>query len=306
MCDNRSCHTDPADPSHQPGALDLTLLEKALAHISHHPLEWDQTIAPGLERTGLTGRARSFLGHALWLGGIEAPVLARSSGSVWLDSAHALAVVADVTHACEDDLEALVHPRARLEDLARAIDWVRVGLSTEAVIDEVESRDLGARTEPTGRLGEAALAQLLSTGLAEPDLAADLGDHLGRLPAAAWFGLPSTPDILLLERALEFVAEHPLQWDQGTWQSDGLFGPVRCVGGHALAMCGYTIDPLDPERATSPEGVVGSTWRHATSRLGLSDEDAADLFSLSDLDTLAELVRDIEAEAAVHLRTGLG
>jgi hypothetical protein len=310
MCDNWSCHTNETDPAHFRGdALDLTLLDKALAHVTHHPLEWDQAVAPGLEGAALAGTARSFVGHALWLGGIEVPVLARSSGSVWLDSAHALAVVADVTGACREDLEVLVHPRARIQDLARAIDWIRVGLSTEDVISEVESRPHGARTEPTGQLGEHGLAELLSMSLAEPDLAADLGgqlaDHLGGLSAAAWFGLPSTPDILLLEQALAFVAEHPLQWDQGTWQSDGLFGPVRCIGGHALAMCGYRIDPLDPERATSPDGVVGTTMMHVTTRLGLSEEDAAELFSLSDLDTLAELVLDIGAEAADHLRSGL-
>lgn len=310
MCDNRSCHTHSTDSSHLRGdALDLTVLDKALAHVTHHPLEWDQTVAPGLEGAALAGTTRSFVGHALWFGGIELPALARSSGSVWLDSAHALAVVADVTGACRDDLEVLVHPRARIEDLAKAVDWIRVGLSTEAVIDEVESRPHGARTEPTGGLGERDLADLLSMGLVEPDLAADLGgqlaEHLGQLSAAAWFGLPSTPDILLLEQALAFVAEHPLQWDQRTWQSDGLFGPVRCLGGHALVMCGYRIDPLDPEHATSPDGVVSTTGMHVRTRLGLSEEDAAELFSLSDLDTLAELVLDIEAEAADHLSSGL-
>lgn len=310
MCDDRSCHTPSTDPSRQPGAvLDLSLLDRALAHITHHPLEWDQAVAPGRERPALTGTARSFIGHALWLGGIEVPALARSSGSVWLDSAHALAVVADVTGACQDDLEVLVHPRARIDDLARAIDWIRVGLSTDAVIDAVEGRAHGARTRPTGALGDADLAELLSMGLAEPDLAADLGgglaDRLGPLPVADWFGMPRTPDILLLEQALAFVAENPLQWDQGTWQTDGLFGPVRCVGGHALVMCGYQIDPLDPERATSPDGIVGTTKRQVTARLGLCEEDAAVLFSFSDLETLTELVLDIEAEAADALRTGL-
>lgn len=310
MCDDRSCHTTPSDPSRVRGAaLDVSLLDKALAHITRHPLEWDQAVAPGRESAALTGPARSFLGHALWLGGIEMPVLTRSSGSVWLDSAHGLAVVADATGACRDDLEVLVHPRARIEDLAKAVDWIRVGLGTEPVIEEVESRDPGARTVPTGHLGDAALAELLSTGLAEPDLAADLGgdlaDHLRPLPAAAWFGLPSTPDILLLEQALTFVAEHPLQWDQATWQSDGLFGTVRCLGGHALVMSGYQIDPLDPEHATSPDGIVGTTRRHVTTRLGLSDEDAAELFSLSDIETLADIVLDIEEAAADHLHRDL-
>lgn len=283
----------------------MSVLDRALGHVSRNPLEWDQSIAPGLELPALAGTVRSFLGHALGLAGIEVPVLARSSGSVWLDSAQALAVAADVTGACHHDLGVLVHPRARLGDLARAIDWIRVGLSTEAVTAEIDDREPGARAEPIGRLAESDLAQLLSLGLAEPDLAADLGgrlaDHLGMLPAAAWFGRPSTADILLLERALAFIAEHPLQWDQRTWQSDGLFGPVRCLGGHALVLGGYTIDPLDPEQATSPDGLVGTTWRHATTRLGLSNEDAAELFALNDLETLTELVADIEAEAADHL-----
>lgn len=289
--------------------MDLTLLERALRHVARHPLEWDQLVAPGLERPTLVGTARSFLGHVLSLAGIEAPVLARSSGSIWLDSAHALAVVADLTGGDQDDLEVLIHPRARLADLAKAIDWLRVGLSTEVLIDEIEGREPGARSQPAAELADADLAELLALGSAEADLAADLGgdlaDHLGELPIAAWFGLPSTPDILLLEHALAFVAEHPLQWDQRTWQSDGLFGPVRCVGGHALVMCGYTIDPLDPEHATSPGGIVGSSRRHVMARLGLSDDDADELFSLNRLDTLTELVQDIEAEAADRLRTGL-
>lgn len=289
--------------------MDLNLLERALRHISRHPLEWDQSAAPGLEAETLVGTAHSFLGHVLCLGGIEAPVLARSSGSIWLDSVHALAVVADLTGVDQDDLEVLIHPRARIGDLAKAIDWLRVGLSTEVLIDEIEAREPGSRSQPAGELGDTDLAELLALGSGEADLAADLGgdlgQHLGDLPIAAWFGLPSTPDILLLEHALAFVAEHPLQWDQSTWQSDGLFGPVRCLGGHALVMCGYTIDPLDPEHATSPDGIVGSSRRHITARLGITDVDADELFSLSSLDTLTELVEDIEAEAADRLRTGL-
>lgn len=311
MCDNRSCHTNESRPAQRRGAaLELTLLDKALAHIRHHPLEWDQSVVPGLARPALPGTARSFLGHVLWLAGIEVPVPLRPSGSIWLDSADALSVLVEPCDGvCEDDLAVLVHPRARLGDLAKAIDWMRVGLSTEPVIEEIEDREPGARAEPTGALAETDLAELLSMGLAEPDLAADLGGdlgaHLAALPAAAWFGLPSTPDILLLEAALAFVEEHPLQWDQGTWQSDGLFGPVRCIGGHALVMCGYSIDPLDPEHATSPEGIVSTTRQHATSRLGLSEEDAAEFFALHDLESLAELVHDIEVEAADHLRRDL-
>ncbi|MDN5795155.1 MAG: hypothetical protein L0H79_05315 [Intrasporangium sp.] len=307
MCDNGSCPANRADPDDLRGAAgDLTLLDDTLARVADRPLEWDQSVAPGLERQALGGTTRSFLGHVLFLGEIEVPSRTRSSGSVWLDSADALAAVCIACGVCEHDLEVLVHPQARVEDLARAVDWIRVGLPTEPLIDEIEDRDPGSRVDPPAR---PDLARLLSSGLAGPDLGADPGGHLadqpGLIEATAWFDRPGTPDIPLLEQALAFVADHPLQWDQRTWQSDGLFGPVRCVAGHALVMCGYTVDPLDPDRATSPDGIADTAWRHATTRLGLCDDDAGELFALGDLESLSELVRDIEVESADPLHRSL-
>ncbi|WP_347352944.1 hypothetical protein [Intrasporangium sp.] len=304
MCDNGSCRLNRADPRDRPADLDLTLLEAALAHVSAHPLEWDQAVAPGHESLALGGTTRSFLGHVLSFGGIEAPAPARSTGSVWLDSADTLATVCRLSGACEHDLEVLVHPRARVDDLARAVDWIRVGLPTEPVIDEIEDREPGARVEPVAAGG--AVTRLLSSGPEAPDLAADLAgdpsrelfDQLVGLEPAAWFGRSGAPDLRLLEQALAFVVEHPLQWDQRTWQSEGLFGPVRCLAGHALVLSDYAIDALDVEQAVSPDGIVGTTTRHAAARLGLTEAQATQLFALNDLDTLRALVRRIGTRSA--------
>lgn len=288
--------------------LDLLPLTRALRHVSAHPLEWDQEL--WARASGVFGTTRSFLGWALWFAGIEQPPPPPECDSLWLATADAVEALSQFSGAESWDLEVFVHPRARREDLAEAIRWLRLGLPTEALVEEIEERGRsphagavgasagardeagpGAPDEPAGRTDTDRLdgpeSWVLEGVLALLDDDVDVPWPRARRPS------PVTPDIRLLERALDFAATHPMLWDQGTWQTDGLFGTVRSLAGHALAMSGYVIDPIDPELATSPEGEVRLTWEHAAALLAITEDDARQLFALNDLHRLDRLVHDL-------------
>lgn len=109
------------------------------------------------------------------------------------------------------------------------------------------------------------------------------------------------PNINLLDAVIEYIEEHPEEWDQtywaslrtadGTvgWRSDEPCGTTACFAGTALILSGYTLEAELQEgegyrpywRAVfrDPEGVeVNAVMYRAQDLLGITEEDAIDIF----------------------------
>lgn len=111
-------------------------------------------------------------------------------------------------------------------------------------------------------------------------------------------------NVPLLRKVLEHITEHPDEHDQGVWAVTTPCGTVACLAGHAVAMSGgefvwqYPV-PAEVRQfgATQSASFVAETGRPvshvAQQLLGLSDEEAGDLFHAENLDELWLLVDEI-------------
>lgn len=123
-------------------------------------------------------------------------------------------------------------------------------------------------------------------------------------------------NVPLLRKLLEHITAHPDEWDQQTWgreSQQSACGTALCVAGHAAHSLGH---PLVWDKAANyvahclVDGEVRSIPSVATHALGLSNRDAAHLFSggntLADLWRLANEMTngEIEIPADLEARSG--
>jgi hypothetical protein len=98
-------------------------------------------------------------------------------------------------------------------------------------------------------------------------------------------------NVPLLRKVLEYVSEHPEEWDQRAWmQWRPRCGTTGCVAYHTLALLGYTAVFKGPEVtgwAKSPDGRSVSIPIAAADALGLDPIRRSMLFDGAN--TLADL-----------------
>lgn len=104
----------------------------------------------------------------------------------------------------------------------------------------------------------------------------------------------------LLRKVLNFVTDHPDEWNQGVWAVRSACGTTACIAGHTVLMTGHEVEwgpslvhdvEHDVEKAVA---VLGEPWTPvqtirevATRELGLTEDQAYLLFNAGN--TLADL-----------------
>jgi len=106
------------------------------------------------------------------------------------------------------------------------------------------------------------------------------------------------PNVALLRETMDAVLAHQDQWDQAYWIRETECGTSYCFAGWVAALDGYTqtVRSSDLARrkalAGNASGETVVIRDHASERLGLTDEQAYDLFSAGN--TLADLKRIVD------------
>ena len=88
----------------------------------------------------------------------------------------------------------------------------------------------------------------------------------------------------LIDKVMAYICEHPEEWDQREWYSQGVCGTTACFAGHAMLLSGYSII-AEPVRCRLP----GACLEHVENRfvrpdgtlVSFNDLEAATLLGLS-------------------------
>lgn len=112
------------------------------------------------------------------------------------------------------------------------------------------------------------------------------------------------PNVPLLWAVLQHIDEQPLSWTQSAWATRGLFGDLHCFGGHAVRISGHSFAwSGEPETCFALDDCgqpvfIGSLARDL---LGLTGDEAVDLFFAEDRAAIDRVVAAVEHRAAQAL-----
>ena len=123
-----------------------------------------------------------------------------------------------------------------------------------------------------------------------------------------------------LDAAITYAAAHPAKFDMYTWFKQTRCGTTACLAGTALLQAGYEPrftasgraedlelfdEDGDPYAITAVwlDGVAYPVSETAAELLGLTDDQADDIFNLADLDEVIEMRNAWAAESGVPERS---
>jgi len=126
-------------------------------------------------------------------------------------------------------------------------------------------------------------------------------------------------DFERLDAAITYASEHPAEFDMYTWFKQTRCGTTACLAGTALLQAGYEprftasgraedVDLLDADgdpysiTAAWRDGVAYPVSETAAELLGLTVDQADEIFNLADLDEVIEMRNHWAAEAGVPER----
>jgi len=125
----------------------------------------------------------------------------------------------------------------------------------------------------------------------------------------------TTPEQLALaKRVRTQLIEHPGQHDQATFYGENLCGTTACTAGWTAVLNGaspvirgHPSAGLWATYVITPSGGRKRIWTYAQDALGLTDEEAADLFDADTsestvVDHLGQLIGDAEASLSAATR----
>jgi len=106
---------------------------------------------------------------------------------------------------------------------------------------------------------------------------------------------------LLADTVIGVIETHPETHNQHDWGYETACGTTMCVAGHAAVLSGAKLNYFDfgNERkayeCTLPDGTITGIDRYAQEMLGLTDEQADNLFynMNNDLDVIKNIFKDI-------------
>ena len=109
------------------------------------------------------------------------------------------------------------------------------------------------------------------------------------------------PNVPLLWAVLQHIDEQPLSWTQTAWAARGLFGDMHCFAGHAVRISGHSFawsDETETSCALDDHGLRVYVGSLARDLLGLTEDEADDLFFAGDMAGIACAVAAVERRAA--------
>jgi len=112
------------------------------------------------------------------------------------------------------------------------------------------------------------------------------------------------PNVPLLWAVLQHIDEQPLSWTQSSWAARGLFGDMHCFAGHAVRISGHRFawsDETETSGALDERGLRVYVGSLARDLLGLTGDEAVDLFYAQDRAGIGRVVAAVEHRAAQAL-----
>lgn len=109
------------------------------------------------------------------------------------------------------------------------------------------------------------------------------------------------PNVPLLWAVLQHIDEQPLSWAQSAWASRGLFGDMHCFAGHVVRISGHRFawsDETETCLALDDRGLRVFVGVLARDLLGLTGDEAVDLFFAEDRAGIGRVVTAVEHRAA--------
>ena len=109
------------------------------------------------------------------------------------------------------------------------------------------------------------------------------------------------PNVPLLWAVLQHIDEQPLSWTQSSWAARGLFGDMHCFAGHAVRISGHRFawsDETETSCALDERGLRVYVGSLARDLLGLTGDEAVDLFYAQDRAGIGRVVAAVEHRAA--------
>jgi hypothetical protein len=111
----------------------------------------------------------------------------------------------------------------------------------------------------------------------------------------------------LLQKVLDYITEHPAEWDQGYYARKTRKSPcgtAACVAGHTVAMTGHVLN-WDGRQVFTCDTTKDDVWNVAELELGLTFDEADELFDPDN--TLADLwLRAAEfTDGAIEIPAGV-